>query len=502
MAREIELKFIARPGIWPLLTGLAWLKGTIQGKAKSRRLRSLYFDTSRHRLAKSAMMLRIRSDGYSRIQTIKAAGGSLIERGEWEAPIAGNRPDPAMFKDAGAEKVIKHRPLRRVFETRVLRKTVTLKAGGSEIELSLDRGAIIAPGRREPIHEIELELKKGHKSDLLKIGARLAKSLSLEYGLWAKAERGYALLARSKDEPQFAETLRFDPAMEASHAVEAICFSCLRQFAGNRSAILKQDSEGLHQARVGLRRLRLALSLLPNKRMNRAEARLDRELKWFIDQLTPARDFDVFLQEHLLPHCDADRANRGLQHLKRAGLRRRRQEFAGLSGLVEGERCRRLIVDAALWLAEEGNRRGSKHRSLRHVARQSLSHFDRGILKQLPGFERMNPRQLHRLRIRIKKLRYAVEFFKLLYPGKRSRKQVKRVTVALKALQDSLGGLNDIHVHRALMRQLLKDRDWRDTGEAFQLGTIHQEEEGLRSALLKKARRAAKIYVNASRFWR
>jgi CHAD domain-containing protein len=57
---------------------------------------------------------------------------------------------------------------------------------------------------------------------------------------------------------------------------------------------------------------------------------------------------------------------------------------------------------------------------------------------------------LHRLRIRIKKLRYCGEFFRALYPERAARPFLENVA----ALQDSLGYLNDQVTARTLIAEL------------------------------------------------
>ena len=70
------------------------------------------------------------------------------------------------------------------------------------------------------------------------------------------------------------------------------------------------------------------------------------------------------------------------------------------------------------------------------------------------------PRQRHRLRIALKKLRYATEFFEALY-----RKSTRPYLAALKDLQDGLGHLNDVAVAQGLARQPRRrrrpERRWR-----------------------------------------
>jgi CHAD domain-containing protein len=60
----------------------------------------------------------------------------------------------------------------------------------------------------------------------------------------------------------------------------------------------------------------------------------------------------------------------------------------------------------------------------------------------------------HRARIRLKRLRYACDFFRDRFPARRTKPYLD----GLRALQDILGGMNDIAVQRGLLRRLAPRR--------------------------------------------
>jgi hypothetical protein len=51
------------------------------------------------------------------------------------------------------------------------------------------------------------------------------------------------------------------PEMSSSQAFKAIALACLRQLTDNVPVLRQGDPEGLHQARVAVRRLRAAMAL-------------------------------------------------------------------------------------------------------------------------------------------------------------------------------------------------------------------------------------------------
>ena len=66
----------------------------------------------------------------------------------------------------------------------------------------------------------------------------------------------------------------------------------------------------------------------------------------------------------------------------------------------------------------------------------------------------LDARDRHKLRIAIKKLRYASEFFENLFPGRKRKKRLSVFKDRLKALQDRLGALNDIAVQQKLATRI------------------------------------------------
>jgi CHAD domain-containing protein len=78
---------------------------------------------------------------------------------------------------------------------------------------------------------------------------------------------------------------------------------------------------------------------------------------------------------------------------------------------------------------------------------ERLENFRRKVLRRA---KLESGKGRHRLRVRIKRLRYACEFFAPCFPPA----QVAQYLKVLRALQDLLGDLNDIVVARRLLRHL------------------------------------------------
>ena len=267
MGREIELKLeVPRAAIGKAPT-LAWLRAMAAGPVKRERLISVYFDTRKLKLRERGVALRVRHIGKKRLQTIKAVqkgGRGALGRDEWEEEIAGSAPDLTRAKGTALAPLVTRklrRKLRPVFETVVERVMLPVHSGGSDVEVAVDRGYIKAGREREPISEVELELKSGERADLMQIAEHIARSLPVTYGARPKQDRGYALIAGEADGAVGAAGIALDRRSSTGEAFRVIALACLDHALANERAVRAGDAEGVHQMRVGLRRLRAALSL-------------------------------------------------------------------------------------------------------------------------------------------------------------------------------------------------------------------------------------------------
>src|SRR5215469_2455169 len=85
-----------------------------------------------------------------------------------------------------------------------------------------------------------------------------------------------------------------------------------------------------------------------------------------------------------------------------------------------------------------------RHRAAAEFAAEHLAKRTKKILKQLKDIEALDAQRRHKLRISVKKLRYACEFFAGLFDNRKQTAQRKHFAKTLKDLQGSLGNLNDI----------------------------------------------------------
>ena len=446
---EIELKLeLASPD--QVRLNLADLVASGNGGTKS--LISTYFDTPDQSLRKAGYSLRVREAGGRFVQTVKAekdAAAGLYVRPEWEGDIP--RITPVLDNAGPLMDVLGRETLdmvARAFVTEVERRVQKIECGGATILVADDCGEIRAGRHVEPIREVELELERGDPKAIFKLARRINEEMPVRLGVRSKSERGYNLLARKKQKAFKAEPVNLSPTDSTEAAFAKIAQSCIRQFRLNETLLLTTGTPApLHQARVGLRRLRSAFSIFSPLFADDAEARrLRAELRWLAQTLGPVRDLDVLGASLSGPDQDAVAA-------------RRETAFAEAMEDVDSARTRLLMLDLAEWLAfGDWRQKAKKHKVLdaeigeaaRAILRKRRKKLKRNghDLIDLPDEER------HELRKEAKKLRYATEFFATIFADEPARSGHRLFSEKLQKLQDDLGELNDLAARPKLLSEL------------------------------------------------
>lgn len=463
---EVELKLLIDPADVPRLRRHPLLKALCPAGPATRKLLSIYFDTDDFFLKNRDIVLRVRRDGRHWIQAVKGGGGvraGLHQRHEWEAPVAGDRPDFAKLADPGLIALFSDAALRRrlrpVFATEFARTVWLLETeAGDRVEMALDRGEIRADQGKSPISEVELELKTGNPAVLFELALALQEAVPLRPENASKAERGYALCAAPSPRPAVkAAPPGLARKMTVDAAFRAIAWNCVGQLQDNQGLLLRgYDAEAVHQMRVAVRRLRSALNLFGAAMPGIRDAALLEELRWLVGELGPARDWDVFLGQTLPPVVEALPQDAGLERLRRDAGRFRREARERAAAAAASPRCHRLLLTLGRWLWREPWRDAGAaglaqpNQPLKDYAAAMLGKRHRQLRRRGRDLARLDREQRHALRIAAKKQRYAAEFFSGLYP----RKAARRYLQALAALQDEFGALNDQAVAGRLLERI------------------------------------------------
>jgi inorganic triphosphatase YgiF len=227
-----------------------------------------------------------------------------------------------------------------------------LRDGATEWSCDLDVGEVRTATASAPICELELELRRGDPARLYDLALELLDSAALRPGTQSKADLGYALLTGVRPGPRKAGPIVHDESPTLEVLIEAVVRSCLDQIASNAlPACDGDDPEGVHQMRVGVRRLRSALSVFDTVLPALHLERLRTELKWLGGELGEARDLDVFSEEFLEPVFRVRCQDPALKRLRdeAAAMRREAQDRVRLA--IRSPRYTRLLLDLGRWLA-------------------------------------------------------------------------------------------------------------------------------------------------------
>jgi triphosphatase len=510
-AREVELKLELPAASLPALKKLPLLRAVKETPKRTNEV-SVYFDTNKHKLRKKGFMLRVRRLGHGYVQTIKASENSgAFERDEWEGDISGEMPDLELAKGTALEPLSTkklRRQLKPLFETRVQRTLYPVRDNGHAIAFTVDRGRIESGKRSMPLCEIELELQGGDAGDLFDIARAISQKLPASLGVKSKSERGYELFAKKQDAPAKACQVQLEPGACARDAFRAIGRACLKQVVSNQPALIGGDAEGVHQMRVGLRRLRAAISLFSDLLGDKQTAAIKAELKWLTDELGPARELEVLVKRVVAPTKKKGAHWPGLSSFSHRLAQKRELALERAQNAVCSSRFRALTLEVAAWLEagqwrtpEDDLVRDRGDLSIAAFAAAELKRRRRKVRKKGKGLTQLDPRSRHKLRIQTKKLRYAAQFFESLFAGKRASKRKKRFFAALERLQDGLGDLNDIAVHEQRVEALGLHRGRAGRKQAFAAGLLTGHEDARADAAMIAAKKAYAEFVESKAFW-
>lgn len=259
-----------------------------------------------------------------------------------------------------------------------------------------------------------------------------------------------------------ARPLKISRGMSVEDAFRVTLLECLAHVAANVAAVTRsREVEGLHQLRVGLRRLTVAFQAFGEEFRTPAQRELQERTKAFGSAIAPARDLDVFAQELFSPPVEAAGNDAAFSELRERLEQARHEAWERAVERVSSVEFAILLDDVAavaqsrVWThgGIDFKDRSALRAPVKSVAGRRLDEFLLKARKRGRRVKGLEQRDCHRLRIALKKLRYAAEFYGPLY----KRKTVKRYLERVKELQDLLGAYNDAGQVRAMLSQLTAD---------------------------------------------
>jgi CHAD domain-containing protein len=308
----------------------------------------------------------------------------------------------------------------------------------------------------------------------------------------SKSERGYNLINGDQSTPVKAVPVDVTAGMSAVII--------------NEAALIKGDAEGVHQMRVGVRRMRAAMSLFSSLLRDSQTRALKIELKWLASELAPVRELDVLLERVIAPVKKQNAHVDGIRSLAQELAKRREAAIIRAQHAVKSARFRVLTLEIAAWLEcgqwrepDDDLVRDRGDLSIEVFAAEQLNLRWRKIRKKGKALAQLDTKSRHRLRIQVKKLRYASEFFAKLFLTKAESNQRKFLRT-LQCVQDGLGDLNDIAVHEHLISAMGQRRS--NPKRAFAAGLLTGRENARFEAAMAAASEAYAELVKLKRFWR
>jgi triphosphatase len=460
--------------------------GTVTALARTpRRLTDSYLDTDDWRMARAGFVLRTRRRGRQDEITLKdtrpAEGSGLRQRLEVTELLPPSGPGALGAEGPVGRRlraIVGSHPLREVLQVRTRRRPFVLRVGGVDAaEVALDETVIVVGDGERPmqLRRVEVEVRPEWLDALEPIVRQLRASCGLQPARLSKFEAGLLALGQEiPGSPDLGST-----TVSESSTMGDLGFAVLRrQLAVLREkepgTRLGEDVEELHDMRVATRRLRAALALFSAVLPVRAQT-FRQELGWLAGVLGDVRDLDVQLEGLADAHAEpvhpgvASPGHSPLADLTALLERERREARAELLRALDSVRWERLARGLTAMAQQGPARRSLATRVPAVVGLPELVRARHDAVAKAAKRARKSGvvSDFHRLRIRGKRLRYALEFSSDVYGGRTAR-YVRQ----LAGLQDELGHMQDAEVASVRLAQLATGEAHLPAATVFEMGAM------------------------------
>ena len=259
-----------------------------------------------------------------------------------------------------------------------------------------------------------------------------------------RPEQLKSLPAGRKPTARLPRALRQDMTCEA--ALCAIARSCAADLRHHAAAARRGDADAVHHIRIALTRLRTAIRFFAPAFDATAWQSLNLHASWLSRQSGPARDIDVALERQ---------RRKGATNVQTRLWRKERDRLYGQLQRSLGSARYRNFIDALAKRSSLPADDTGPPTSVGSFSAQRLERWRRKLIKRGSKLKRLGEDKRHRLRLRAKRFRYALEWslpLQIEAPAF-AREEIRQA----KAIQDALGPLNDSHTHQAQARALKLD---------------------------------------------
>ena len=459
---ELEIKFaLPENRLFELILQDPELLTLAQNPAPvTRSFEALYFDTPSFALQQNGFAFRVRQEGEDWVATVKndrQASGGLSEREEWNETVAGpelsHMPFTGTHVGERLKNIIGREKLHLLFSTRFSRTIIQLKTtAGTEIEMALDRGTIWSGLQGSPISELELELKSGSVTELLKLSAGIAGRWHLLPELNSKFARGLELI--NSNQPGLPDLSRENNRPDADEPTStSLINSCVAELFAfqNRTLANNAAPDSVRELRIQFRRLRSLIKFChPTLIKNNGKLHMDRLRHWGL-LLGSIRDIDVLTAAwgkftlHFSPVYSTS------THWQE-GIRERREFLAEnvIHRIRQGE-ITQLLLELQGWMYQEQEKQSllEEGESFGLKVQKSLTQDIKKLRDDIRAVsEIIDMKTLHRVRIRAKQIRYIQEALNHF-----SRYHDDEFVACIKKIQSHLGKIQDTCQIKSLFDQ-------------------------------------------------
>ncbi|MDI3306679.1 MAG: CHAD domain-containing protein [Acetobacteraceae bacterium] len=445
----LTLEFELAPAAAARLARHPAISAARSSRARSAAEELIWLDGTEGELAEAGLVLEAGPRGARRLQRILPDGALPWLPGTPAGPAG--EPEP----EAAGEPA----PIAAFSGRHSLLPLVTPEGA---VQADLLAGKLRAVAAERPVARLRLT---GPAPALLALARQLAADLPMLPPRATLAEEGRALALGAPPRPRRHGPPRLDGAATVEEALLAAIGHLLEAMLYHAPACHPDAGpEGVHQMRVALRRLRSVLRVFRPAARCPAVEDFGAGLKALARLLGPARDWDVFLAGLGAEAAAALGPDRRISALLKAAEARRQAAYLALRQELDGPGFRRLVLDGLALLlrrpwreaAEDTERQALLSAPLPEFAARLLDRRWRKFRAEGEEIAAHSAGALHELRLSAKRLRYAAELFAPLWPGKASRRFLKR----LSRLQEELGLANDSTVARMLVGSLAGVPAW------------------------------------------
>ncbi len=224
-----------------------------------------------------------------------------------------------------------------------------------------------------------------------------------------------------------------------------------------KKAVLGQkETESLHQMRVSLRRMRSVFFTFRSVIPKNITKDIDNKIATLASYCNRARDIDVYIETYLKKETLSSTE----LLLYKIVVHYREKEYKKIQKYLKSHKYKKFIKELEKWIQTKKWRKKLKKKELSALeedivpfAEIFLKNYTNEILLYGSAIGTvLEDEQAHKLRIKLKKLRYVTDLFSSYL----QKKDTLRET--LKELQDILGKLHDIYVVKELHKVFLQSQ--------------------------------------------